>query len=116
MDLNCPLDTSMDAQSLWNRYANDGNLDYKSFGEIVVQLMKSTKQQLSEEDMQKKIEVSWRQADRNYNCKVDFDEFAIWYSSWGFQQELLLSPTKIRNQHFAREYDLSVTDVDAVYT
>merc|ERR1719379_2467509 len=87
-----------------------------SFGNIVVQIMKYTKQKLSDEDMNKKIEVSGGEADRNYNGKVDFDEFAIWYSSWGFQQELLLSPTQIRTRDFARKYDLSIAEVDSVHS
>jgi len=64
--------------------------------------------------MKKKIEVSWREADRNWNGKLEWDEFAIWYSSWGFQQVLLLSPKKIRNRDFAKKYKLSVADVDTV--
>jgi len=117
-ELNCPLDITKDAQSLFDRYAkhdgNHGYLNYENFGAIVGQIMKSTKQELSEEDMATKIEVSWREADRNYNGQVDFDEFAIWYSSWGFQQEVLLSPNKIRTRDFARKFDLNVADVDSV--
>merc|ERR1712224_1114016 len=116
IDLNCPFDLTMDAQSVFNLYADNGSLDYRSFGEIVVQIMNCTKQQLSKEEMEQKIEVCWREADRNFNGKVEFDEFAIWYSSWGFQQELLLSPQKIRTRDFAKKYDLSYADVDAVYT
>jgi len=117
-DLNCPLDTTKDAKSLFDRYANSdgrqGSLDRQKFGEIVEQILKTTGQQLSEADMKKKVEVSWREADRNYSGKLDWDEFAIWYSSWGFQQELLLSPKKIRNRNFAKKYKLSVVDADAV--
>jgi Ca2+-binding EF-hand superfamily protein len=118
-ELNCPLDTTKDAQVLFDRYAIDdqrrGYLDYQKFGEIVLHIMNSTGQQLSEEEMKKKIEVSWREADRNYNGQVDFDEFTIWYSSWGFQQELLLSPQQILNRDFAKKYDLSIADVDSVH-
>merc|ERR1711904_544464 len=78
--------------------------------------MNFTKQQVSKEEMKKKIEACWREADRNCNGKLEFDEFAIWYSSWGFQQELLLSPQKIRTRDFAKKYDLNYADVDAVYT
>jgi len=119
-ELNCPLDTTKDAQGLFNHYATyngkHGYIEYQNFGEIVVQIMKSTKQKLSPEAMQKKIEVSWLEADRNYNGKLDFDEFAIWYSSWGFQQELLLSPKKIRTREFAKKYNLSILDVDSVHS
>jgi len=113
-ELNCPPDTTKDAQGLFDWYAKNGTLDYESFGEIVVQIMKSAEQELSEEDMKKKIEVSWREVDRNYSGKVDFDEFAIWYSSWGFRQELLLSPKKILIRDFAKKYDLSIAEVDSV--
>jgi Ca2+-binding EF-hand superfamily protein len=106
----------MDAQTVFNLYADKGSLDHRSFGEIVVQIMNATKQKLSKEEMQRKIEVCWREADRNFNGKVEFDEFAIWFSSWGFQQELLLSPQKIRTRDFAKKYELSYADVDAVYT
>ena len=66
--------------------------------------------------MEKKIEVSWREVDRNYSGKVDFDQFAIWYSSWGFQQELLLSPTKIRTRDLARKHNISMAEVDSVHS
>lgn len=79
-----------------------------------MQIMKSTGQQLSEGDMKNKIESSFRQADRNKNGMVDFDEFAIWYSSWGFQQELLLSPQQILVRDFAKKYGLSIADVESV--
>jgi len=116
-DLGCPLDTSKDARGLFDLYTNydqTRDLDYRQFGEVVVHILESTGQKLSEEDMKTKIEVSWREADRNYNGKVDFDEFAIWYSSWGFQQELLLSPQQILSRDFAKKYDLSIPDVDSV--
>jgi Ca2+-binding EF-hand superfamily protein len=116
IELNCPFDITMDAQTVFNLYAKKGSLDYTSFGKIVVHLMNVTKQELSEEGMKKKIETCWREADRNFNEQVEFDEFAIWYSSWGFQQELLLSPQKIRTRDFAKKYDLNYADVDAVYT
>lgn len=116
--LNCPLATTKDAQGLFDLYAiydqGRGQLDYQKFGEIVVQIMKSTGQQLSEGDMKNKIESSFRQADRNKNGMVDFDEFAIWYSSWGFQQELLLSPQQILVRDFAKKYGLSIADVESV--
>jgi len=115
-ELNCPSDTAKDAQSLFHCYANNGVLDYKNFREIVVEILNSTGQELSEEDMEKKITVSWLEADRNYNGKVDFDEFAIWYSSWGFQQELLLSPTTIRTRDLARRYNLSIAEVDSAHS
>jgi len=114
-ELNCPSDTAKDAQSLFHCYANDGVLDYKNFREVVVEILNSTGQELSEEDIEKKIVVSWQEVDRNYSGKVDFDEFAIWYSSWGFQQELLLSPTKIRTRDLARRYNLSIAEVDSVH-
>merc|ERR1712224_904628 len=88
----------------------------KGFREIVVEILKSAGQELSEEDLEKKIEVSWREVDRNYSGKVDFDEFAIWYSSWGFHQELLLSPTKILTRDLARKYNLSIAEVDSVHS
>jgi len=113
--LNCPPDTTKDAQGLFDWYAKHGTLDYKSFGEIVEHIMKSNEQKLSGEAMAKKIEVSWREVDRNYSGKIDFEEFAIWYSSVGFQQELLLSPGKIRIRDFARKYKLSIAEVDAVH-
>lgn len=119
LELNCPLDTTMDAHGLFDRHAKDGNLDYKSFGEIVVQIMKSTGQQLTLEEMEKKIEVSWREADRNFNGKVSFDEFVIWYSSWGFQKQMLLSPSKIRKgdfvKDFATKYGLDLGEIEAVH-
>jgi len=119
-DLNCPLDTTKDARSLFDRYATYDEmqqimyLNYQKFGEIVVHILKSTRQELSEHGMKEKIQMSWREADRNKNGQVDFDEFAIWYSSWGFQQELLLSPSKIRCRDFAKEYDLNIADVESV--
>jgi len=114
-NLNCPLDTTKDARSLFDRYAQtQDDLDYQKFGEIVVHILKSTGHQLSQVDMKKKIEVSWREADRNRNGRVDFDEFVNWYSSWGFQQELLLSPRQIRCRDFAKKYDLSIDDVESV--
>jgi len=113
-ELNCPLDTVKDAQGLFDRYANKGILEYKGFREIVVEILKSAGQELSEEDLEKKIEVSWREVDRNYSGKVDFDEFAIWYSSWGFQQELLLSPKQIGTRDLARKHNLSIAEVDSV--
>jgi len=123
-ELNCPLDTAKDAQGLFDCYAQKGILEYKSFREIVLKILKSAGQELSEEDMEgswrevdeKKIEVSWREVDRNYSGKVDFDEFAIWYSSWGFHQELLLSPTKIRTRDLARKHNLSIAEVDSVHS
>jgi len=115
-ELNCPSDTAKDAQRLFHCYAKDGVLDYKNFREIVVEMLNSTGQELSDEDREKKIIVSWHEVDRNYSGKVDFDEFAIWYSSWGFQQELLLSPTKIRTRDLARRYDLSIAEVDSAHT
>jgi len=115
-ELNCPLDTAKDAQGLFNCHAKKGILKYKNFRDIVVEILKSAGQELSEEDMEKKIEVSWREVDRNYSGKVDFEEFAIWYSSWGFQEELLLSPTKIRTRDLARQYNLSIADVDSVHS
>eukprot|EP00746_Dinoflagellata_sp_MGD_P148879 gnl/MRDRNA2_/MRDRNA2_81021_c0_seq1.p1 gnl/MRDRNA2_/MRDRNA2_81021_c0~~gnl/MRDRNA2_/MRDRNA2_81021_c0_seq1.p1 ORF type:complete len:518 (-),score=107.81 gnl/MRDRNA2_/MRDRNA2_81021_c0_seq1:492-2045(-) len=112
-DLNCPLDTTKDARSLFERYAQaQGDLDYQEFGEIVLHILKSTAQTLSQEDLEKKIEASWREADRNHNGKVNFEEFVNWYSSWGFQQELLLSPRRIRCRDFAKKYDLSIADVE----
>lgn len=105
---------------MFDRYAQkciaqtQGDLDYQKFGEIVVHILKSTGQELSQEDMEKRIEVSWREADRNHNGKVDFNEFVNWYSSWGFQQELLLSPRQIRCRDFAKKYDLSIDDVESV--
>jgi len=114
--LNCPLDTAKDAQGLFDWYAEDGILDRKGFRNIVAQMLNSAGQDLSEEDMELKIEVSWREADRNYRGKVDFDEFAIWYSSWGFAQELLLSPTKIRTRDLTRKYGLSIAEVDTVHS
>eukprot|EP00746_Dinoflagellata_sp_MGD_P148885 gnl/MRDRNA2_/MRDRNA2_81021_c0_seq7.p1 gnl/MRDRNA2_/MRDRNA2_81021_c0~~gnl/MRDRNA2_/MRDRNA2_81021_c0_seq7.p1 ORF type:complete len:484 (-),score=83.84 gnl/MRDRNA2_/MRDRNA2_81021_c0_seq7:410-1861(-) len=116
IELGCPFDLTMDAQAVFNLYAVNGSLGYSSFGEIVQHIMNITKQVLSKEEMQKKIDACWREADRNFNGKVEFDEFAIWYSSWGFQQELLLSPQKIRTRDFAKKYSLSYADVDAVYT
>jgi len=115
-DLNCPVDTAKDAQGLFDCYANNGVLDRKNFRDIVVHILDSAGQDLSADDMHSKIEVSWREVDRNYNGKVEFDEFAIWYSSWGFQQELLLSPTQIRTRDFARKYDLSIAEVDSVHS
>merc|ERR1719379_2363751 len=73
-----------------------------------------TRQQLSQKEMTRKKDLSWREADRNNNGKVSFDEFAIWYSSWGFQQELLLSPQQILSRDLAKKYDLNVADVDSV--
>jgi Ca2+-binding EF-hand superfamily protein len=116
IELNCPLDTTMDAQCLFKQFANNGDLDEESFGKVVEKILKSTNQQLSGESLKKKIQASWKEADRNENGKVSFDEFAIWYSSWGFQQVLLLSPQKIRARDFAKKYDLSIPEVDAVYT
>jgi Ca2+-binding EF-hand superfamily protein len=120
LELNCPLETTLDAKSLFDQHAKKGKLDCRSFGEIVVQIMRSTRQQLTEEDMKDKIEMSWREADRNKKGTVGFDEFALWYSSWGFQQEMLLSPQKIRRgtltRDFAKKHDIDVVDVDAVYT
>lgn len=120
LELNCPLETTMDAKSLFEQYAHKGSLDYENFGKVVVQIMKSTRQQLTGEGMKNKIELSWKEADRNGNGEVGFDEFAIWYSSWGFQQEMLLSPQKIRRgtltRDFAKKYDIDIVDVDAVYT
>jgi len=115
-ELNCPLDTAKDAQGLFDCYAKKGFLEYKSFRAIVKDILRSAGQELSEVDMEKKIEVSWREVDRNYSGKVDFDEFAIWYSSWGFQQELLLSPTKIRTRDLARKHNLSIGEVDSVHS
>merc|ERR1719473_1144089 len=110
------MDTAKDAQGLFDCYAKQGILHYKNFRDIVVEILKSAGQELSEEDMEKKIEVSWREVDRNYSGKVDFDEFAIWYSSWGFQQELLLPPSMIRTRDLARKYDLSIAEVDSVHS
>lgn len=114
-DLNCPLGITKDARSLFDCYAQaQDDLDYQKFGEIVVHILESTGQKLSRRDMEKKIEASWHEADRNHNGKVSFHEFVNWYSSWGFQQELLLSPEQIRSRDFARKYDLSIVDVESV--
>jgi Ca2+-binding EF-hand superfamily protein len=119
-DLNCPLDTTKEARGLFDRFANSDQtrhvklLDFCEFGDIVKYILKSTGQKLSKADMKAKIESCWKEADRNHNQKVDFDEFAIWYSSWGFQQELLLSPQQILSRDLAKKYDLSVADVDSV--
>jgi len=117
-DLNCPLDTIKDARGLFDHHANRDQtrayLDFQKFSEIVVHILKSTGQILSGEKLKKKIEVSWREADRNFDGTVDWDEFAIWYSSWGFQQEMLLSPQQILSRNFAKKYDLSIADVDSV--
>jgi len=115
-ELNCPVDTAKDAQGLFDCYAKHGVLDYKNFRDIVVHILNSSGQELSDEDMNNKIDVSWREADRNYRGKLDFEKFAIWYSSWGFQQELLLSPSQIRTRDFARKYDLSIAEVDSVHS
>jgi len=115
-ELNCPVDIAKDAQGLFDCYATNGVLDYKNFRDIVVHILNSAGQDLSNEDMSKKIEVSWREVDRNYSGKVDFDEFAIWYSSWGFREEVLLSPTQILTRDFARKYDLSSAEVDSVHS
>merc|ERR1712070_450002 len=109
-------DTAKDAQALFDYYAKNGVLDYKNFRDIVVHILNSAGQDLSDKDMNNKIEVSWREVDRNYNGKVDYEEFAIWYSSWGFQQELLLSPTKIRTRDLARRDNVSIAEVDSVHT
>jgi len=117
-DLNCPIDTTKDARSLFDQYAKwdvrRNYLDFKMFGEVVKHILKSTGQTLSEDGMKKKIEVCWSEADRNFNGKVDFDEFAIWYSSWGFQRELLLSPQQILFRDLAKENNLNIVDVDAL--
>eukprot|EP00746_Dinoflagellata_sp_MGD_P002179 gnl/MRDRNA2_/MRDRNA2_104207_c0_seq1.p1 gnl/MRDRNA2_/MRDRNA2_104207_c0~~gnl/MRDRNA2_/MRDRNA2_104207_c0_seq1.p1 ORF type:complete len:446 (+),score=75.02 gnl/MRDRNA2_/MRDRNA2_104207_c0_seq1:88-1425(+) len=120
LELNCPLETTLTAKSLFDQYAKKGILDFKSFGEIVEQIMRSTRQQLTEDDMSEKLEKSWREANRNKKGTLGFDEFAIWYSSWGFQQEMLLSPQKIRRgtltRDFAKKHDIDFVDVDDVYT
>jgi len=115
-ELNCPHDTTKDAQSLFDYYAKNGVLDRKRFGKIVEQMMKTAEQELTEEGMKVKIEVSWREVDRNYTGQIDFDEFAIWYSSSGFKQDLLLSPTKIRTRDFAKNYGLSIAEVDSAHS
>lgn len=116
---NMSLDITKDARGLFDRYATypqgaQGYLSYENFGRIVTQIMKAISPQLSEEDLKTKIEVSWREADRDYNGKVDFDEFAAWYSSVGFQEEFLLSPQQILIRGFAKTYDLSITDVESL--
>lgn len=119
LELNCPMDTTQEARELFNRYAdydqdNIGYLEYETFGEILGQMMESTGQKLAEAEMQKKIKTSWYEADRDGNGQVDFQEFAIWYSSWGFQQQILLNPEQIQTRDLAKKFELSVAEVDAV--
>jgi len=120
-DLNCPIDTTKDARSLFDRYATSARcdetrtfLDSQKFEEVVRHILRSTGQKLSEEAVQQKTQVCWSEADRNGNGNVDFEEFALWYSSWGFQRELLLSPHQILTREVAVQYNLSVPDVESL--
>merc|ERR1719316_1296830 len=68
VELNCPHDTVQDARNLFIQYAGtnaDGIacLDFKAFSKIVVHLMDAAGIKLPDSDMQKKIKVSWHEAD-----------------------------------------------------
>merc|ERR1719272_2379657 len=68
------------------------------------------------DDCQAKLQASWKEADRNRNNKVEFEEFALWYSSRGFNQELLLTPQALQDRILAKKYGLSAPEVDHVRT
>lgn len=121
VDLNCPPETVQEARDRFNTCAKReaglnglAYLDLNLFGKIVMQMMESSGQFLSPDQMERKIKSYWKEADRDGNQKVDFDEFAIWYSSWGFQQQMLLTPEQIVTRDLAKKYDLDAAQVDKV--
>lgn len=120
MELNCPIDEIKDARGLFNRYAcqgieeEEGFIYRNQFDDLLMELLEAQGNKLSDADKHAKQHSSWKEADRCKNGRIDFKEFAIWYSSWGFEQHLLLNPGQIAARKMAKEHGLSVAEVDRV--
>eukprot|EP00746_Dinoflagellata_sp_MGD_P021108 gnl/MRDRNA2_/MRDRNA2_149263_c0_seq1.p1 gnl/MRDRNA2_/MRDRNA2_149263_c0~~gnl/MRDRNA2_/MRDRNA2_149263_c0_seq1.p1 ORF type:complete len:582 (-),score=120.16 gnl/MRDRNA2_/MRDRNA2_149263_c0_seq1:86-1831(-) len=124
-DLNCPLETVKDARQLFKKYANgggedsqnvEGDLNRDAFERLMYEVLENSR--TADQDQKKSmISKAWREADRNRNNVVDFEEFAIWYNSRAFDEEMgdLLTEKQIQSRELARKYNLSMGEVDSVF-
>lgn len=120
-DLNCPIDTVKDARQLFQKFAStgtedlEGELSREAFERLMLEMLEDGN--FSEDAKHDRVMQAWRQADRNRNNVVDFEEFAIWFNSRAFDEEVshLLTEKQIQSRELARKYNLSVGSVDTVF-
>merc|ERR1712048_1314460 len=51
-------------------------------------------------------------ADSNGSGSLDFPEFALWYSTCGFREDLLCSEEQIELRAIAKRHDLTIQDIE----
>lgn len=58
------------------------------------------------------LQSTFRTADRDGNGNVDIEEFALWFSSHSFSEEIVLDKASLEVRRLARKLDLPLMDID----
>lgn len=120
VELNCPLDIVKEARTIFLQHACnsigelDGALFRREFNAFLLERVKQSGHTFTNEEIEKKQDDAWKEADRDCNGCVNFEEFTLWWSSWGFEQFLLATPDQLASWKLAREYGLSAVEVEGV--
>eukprot|EP00440_Ansanella_granifera_P068769 gb/GFBE01074596.1/.p1 GENE.gb/GFBE01074596.1/~~gb/GFBE01074596.1/.p1 ORF type:complete len:389 (+),score=63.58 gb/GFBE01074596.1/:1-1167(+) len=109
---NLPLDTCKQAWNLFQPLASlEGALSKDQFSKVLCQVTGSATEADLPEGM---LEKAWYQAaeEDSDDAVLNFADFALWYSSWSFDEFLTLSSAERKIRDLARKYQMKVVDVD----
>jgi len=106
---NLAFDTCKQAWELFKPYASlDGEISKMQFTKILCQVTGSS----SESDLPVSVANQALHAFKDKADTIKFADFALWYSSWSFNENFTLSSDEKDIRCLARKYEMNVVDMD----
>jgi len=87
----------------------DSHIDTDKFGAILCQIIGVDDEDALPEGM---LQSCFQVADGNNDHTVGFEEFALWYSRFGFSEDVLLPLEQKELRKMARKFEMKITDVE----
>mmetsp|Transcript_78525 Transcript_78525/g.138342 ORF Transcript_78525/g.138342 Transcript_78525/m.138342 type:complete len:498 (+) Transcript_78525:78-1571(+) len=115
--LGMPFDMTQEACNLFRKFSNfdetenllEANLNMDKFIHVLCDLCKVNDVDELEEDF---VRSAFKTADRDGGGDIDVHEFAIWYSSFGFSEEMNLTKKDKDLRELARTINVPIVDME----
>lgn len=110
-DLGVPVEDIRTAKILFDRYdqdPRDGTLDKEEFRAMLGEMINART------EVDEMLEAAWKKADVDKDGGISFLEFAKWYSTHSFAENVVLDEDQCAVRNLARKYDLSLVEVERI--
>jgi len=117
VELSMSMDDVLLVKKVFDSFDQDrnGKLDADEFQVAVMQLLKmQLREELTAERLHAMCEWYWWDGDKDKSGYVDFREFLHWYSSNGFNEDLLLTEGERSLRKIAKSYGINVDYVEKI--